>query len=92
MHLASSLIHYILGFLSCFVCRLLIVFNINFFKNYFRNTIRMSNSLDLGPNCLPRLSADDMFIMLRNVADSSMQSFDIRNTVCHQLAVRLLFI
>ena len=41
-----------------------------FGKNSFRNTIRMSNSLDpdqarqnvrpdLGPNCLQRLSADD---------------------------------
>ena len=51
-------------------CRLLIFFKINFWKNSFRNTIRMSNSLDpdqarrivgpdLGPNCLPKLSADD---------------------------------
>ena len=54
-------------------CRLLIIFKINFFfkrKKSFRNTIRMSNSLDhdqarqivgpdLGPNCLPRISADD---------------------------------
>ena len=42
-----------------------------FWKNSFRNTIRVSNSLDrdldrlsvgpdLGPNCLQRLSADDM--------------------------------
>ena len=41
-----------------------------FLKNYFRSTIRVSNSLDpdqagqnvgpdLGPNCLQRLSADD---------------------------------
>ena len=41
-----------------------------FFLNSFRNTIRVSNSLDkdqdqysvrpdLGPNCLQRLSADD---------------------------------
>ena len=48
-------------------CRLLIFFKINFLKNSFRNTIRMSNGLDpdqagqfvgpdLGPNCLPRLS------------------------------------
>ena len=45
-------------------------FQINFFTNSFRNTIRVSNSLDpdqdrhnvgpdLGPNCLQRLSADD---------------------------------
>ena len=43
-----------------------IFFKINFLKNYFRNTIRVSNSLDLifigpdlGPNCLQKLSADD---------------------------------
>ena len=41
-----------------------------FFKNYFKNIIRVSNGLnqdqtghfvspDLGPNCLQRLSADD---------------------------------
>ena len=41
-----------------------------FLKNYFRNTIRVANSLDpdqaqhfvepdLGPNCLQKLSADD---------------------------------
>ena len=45
-------------------------FKINFFKNSFRNTIRVSNGLDpdqdrqnvgpdLGPKCLQRLSADD---------------------------------
>ena len=49
---------------------LLIFFKINFFKNIFSNTIRVSNSLDpdqarqnvgpdMGPNCLQRLSADD---------------------------------
>ena len=43
---------------------------INFFKNSFTNSIRVSNNLDpdqdrqvvgpdLGPNCLQRLSADD---------------------------------
>ena len=54
-----------------FFCRLLIFFfKIIFFEKYFRNTIRVSNSLDpdqarrsvgpdLGPNCLKRLSADD---------------------------------
>ena len=51
-------------------CRLLTFFKIIFFKNSFRNTIRLSNSLDpdqarhfvgldLGPNCLQRSSADD---------------------------------
>ena len=45
-------------------------FKITFFRKSFRNTIRVSNSLnpdqaqhfvgpDLGPNCLQRLSADD---------------------------------
>ena len=43
-------------------------FKINFFKNYFRDTIRVSHGLDLGqdrrsvgpdlgPNCFQRLSA-----------------------------------
>ena len=53
-------------------CRLLIFFSKSTFsKNYFRNTIRVSNSLDtdqirrfvgpnLGPNCLQRLTADDI--------------------------------
>ena len=51
-------------------CHLLIFFKINFFKKSFRNTIRVSNSLDpdharrfvgpdLGPNCFQKLSADD---------------------------------
>ena len=51
-------------------CRLLIFSKSTFSKNSFRNTIRVSNSLDpdqarhyvgpdLDPNCLQRLSADD---------------------------------
>ena len=51
-------------------CRLLIFSKYTFLKNSFRNTISVSNSLnpdqaahnvgpDLGPNCLPRLLADD---------------------------------
>ena len=47
-----------------------VFFKINFSKNYFRNTIRVPNGLDLdldrrfvgsdlGPNCLQRISADD---------------------------------
>ena len=58
-----------LGNFSCFCCRLLTFFKINFFKISFRETIRVPNSLDLnqdrhcvgpdlGPNCLQRLSAD----------------------------------
>ena len=42
----------ILGNFSCFCCFLLTFFKINFFKNIFRNTFRVSN--DLGPNCLQR--------------------------------------
>ena len=45
-------------------------FQTNFFENYFRNTIRVSNILDpeqawhlvehdFGPNCLQRLSTDN---------------------------------
>ena len=56
---------------SCICCCLLtFFFKSNFFKNYFRNMIRVSSSLDpdqyrhsvgpdLGPNCLQRLLADD---------------------------------
>ena len=47
-------------------CRLLIFFKISVFpKHSYRNTIRLSPvsphfvGLDLGPNCLQRLSADD---------------------------------
>ena len=54
------------------LCRLLTFFKINFFKKYFRNTIRVSNKLDpdqarhsvgpdLGPKCLQRSSADDKY-------------------------------
>ena len=61
-----------LGNFSClFVICGFVFYKINFFKKRnFRNTIRVSNSLDpdqasrffrpdLGPNCLQRLSADD---------------------------------
>ena len=61
-----------LGNFSCYCCCLLIFFIVNFSKNYFRNTTRMSNSLepdqarhstfcrpDLASNCLHRLSADE---------------------------------
>ena len=51
-------------------CHLLIFSKSTFYKNSFRNTFRVSNSLDpdrarhfvgpdLGPDCLQRLSADD---------------------------------
>ena len=67
----SSTLH--AGNFACFFrlfCRLLKFFKMIFLKNSFRNTTRMSNSLDpdqarrfvgpdLGPNCLQRLSADD---------------------------------
>ena len=60
--MCKSLLFMLTNF-SCFCCCLL-----TFFKNSFRNTIRVSNSLDqdqdrssvgpdLGPNCLQRLSA-----------------------------------
>ena len=46
-----------------FFCRLLAFFKIDFFKNAFKNTIRVTNSLDpdqdLGPSCFQRLSAGD---------------------------------
>ena len=60
----------ILGNFACFLSSADFVFKINFFENSFRNTTRVSNSLDpdearrfvgpdLGPNCLPMFSADD---------------------------------
>ena len=61
----------LLGIFSFFLfCRLLFLPNQLFRKNSFRNTIRVSNSLnpdqarqnvgpDLGPNCLQSFSADD---------------------------------
>ena len=65
----NCLTHCMLGNFSCFfvVCGF---FYSVFKKKYFRNTIRVSNSLDpdqarrfvgpdLGPNCLQRLPADD---------------------------------
>ena len=63
------------NFAGFFFCRLLFFFSKSTFsKNYFRNTIRVSNSLDLdqawyfvrpdwGPKCLQRLSADDTYIV-----------------------------
>ena len=58
------------NFVCFFLSSLDFFFKINFFKKKFRNTIRVSNSLDpdqarhfvgpdLGPNCLQTLSADD---------------------------------
>ena len=60
----------LLGNFSCFCCRLLTFFKMIFSKTSFKNTtIKVSNGLgpdqdrhsvgpDLGPNCLPWLSAD----------------------------------
>ena len=64
-----------LGNFTRFFCRLLTFFKVNFQKNYFGNTIRVSNCLDpdqdqqnvglvLGPNCLQRLTANDQGILL----------------------------
>ena len=55
---------------SCFCCRLLTFSKLTFSKNSFRNTIRVSNSLDqdqdrdsvgsdLVANCMQRLKADN---------------------------------
>ena len=68
---------YMLGNFSCFYCRLLTFFKINFFKKFFQDAIRVSNGLDpdqdrrsvgpdLGPNCLQRLSADDNSLLATN--------------------------
>ena len=61
----TSLILCMLGKIFKIYCRLLSFFKITFFKNSFRNTARVSNSLepdqarhvvgpDLGPSCLQR--------------------------------------
>ena len=58
------------GNFACFFVVCGFFFKLNFSKKYFRNTIRVSNSLDpdqaresfgpvMGPNCVQRLSADD---------------------------------
>ena len=63
------LTHCILEIFLCFFVVCWFFSKLIFWKNSFRNTIRMSNSLDpdqarrfvgpdLGPNCSPRLSAD----------------------------------
>ena len=59
-----------LGSFSCFCCHLLTFSKINFCKNFFKNTIRVSNNLDsdqdrhnvspdLDSNCLQILPADN---------------------------------
>ena len=71
MNLISHLLTlFMLGNFSCFCCRLLAFSKLTFSKFSFRNTIRVSNGLeldqdrcsvgpDLGPNRLQRLSADN---------------------------------
>ena len=54
-----------------------------FEKNSFRSTIRMSYSFDgpdLGPNCLPRLSADDTSVLVD-------KEFITGNLVCQSLKI-----
>ena len=57
-------------FLCCFFCHLIFFSRLTLKKNAFKNTISVSNSVelhlarhfvlpDLGPNCLQRLLADD---------------------------------
>ena len=56
-----------------------LIFKMNFFKKSIRNTVRVSNSLDLdqdrhfvgpdlGPNCLQKLSADDKSCHLQGMS------------------------
>ena len=65
-----SLTHCLLGNFSWFFAVCWFFSKLTFWKYSFRNIFRMSNSLDpdqarrivgpdLGPNCLPRISADD---------------------------------
>ena len=66
-------------------CSLLTFFKINFSKTSFRNSIKVSNSLDsgqnlhsvfpeLGPNCLQRLSIDDKLPLVRKELISVRQA------------------
>ena len=71
VHLTVYCLTICLSWLFCMLfCCLLFFLNQRFRKKYFRNTFRVSNSLepdqarplvgpDLGPNCLQRLSVDD---------------------------------
>ena len=94
LHCGIILTHCILdNFSYIYFCRLPFSFKINLLKNSFRNTIRMSNSLDpdqarrfigsdLGPNCLPRLSADDtgrQRVNLKCLPSYIIQKFNCRN-------------
>ena len=72
IHLPSLLIKDLISvnvYFACFFLLSVFFFHINFFKNSFKNTIGMSNSLDshqaqhfvwadLGSKCLQRLAAD----------------------------------
>ena len=82
------LTHCLLGNFSCFFVVCWFFSKLFFWKKSFRNTIRMSNSMDpdqarrfvgpdLGPNCLPRLSAD---VTGRQRVETSS-----RNTIKHDL-------
>ena len=76
---ANEMVHVTLhtGLFFMLSCLLLIFFKINFFlKNSFRNTIKVSNSMDLDqarhfvgpdlyPNCLQRLSDGGLVVRLR---------------------------
>ena len=63
-------------------------FRINIFKNSFRNTIKVSNSLnqeqarhfvgpDVGPNCPQRTSADDTCVCLEEKLFKFVQCFNM---------------
>ena len=76
-----------LGNFTCFFFFCLLIFlKSTFSKNYFRNAIRMSNSLDpdqarhfdgpdLDPNCLQTVSADDTSRQRVNVILSPTEFF-----------------
>ena len=49
----------LLGKFFMLFCRLLNFSKSTVSKNYFRNTIRVSNSLEPDPNCLQKLLAED---------------------------------
>ena len=74
------------GKFSCFCCHLLtFFFKFSSSKNSFRNTIRVSNSLNPGcelvPNCLQRLSADNKSLLSRKEINAEKAENHGRNII-----------
>ena len=79
-----------LGNFSCFCCLLLTFFKIKFSKNYFRNTIRVSNGLDTDllwvQTCLQKVTSRQQKLPL---ARKELRDKIFRQ--CYRLALRLIY-